>query len=793
MCMWSNGGKQALSGLTSSGRRGGDAVMFALVTYVAVCLLWQIGRWGGPGRQTLIGDLALLPPNFVAAWLALSAAAQPTLVMRARRSWRLFALASLIYGLGDGIWAVRALVLRQSPYPGWTDVARGAFAPMFLAGLLLLPVQRRQAGAQRTFWLDVGTALVGGAMLVWYLVLRPLAPNGHSDLFGPALALLYPMFAVALLLAIVAVLLRRPDGISRPALYLLITGVACEVIADLLFSYFSIRNSVASGSWADAPWMLARLCLALGAWWQYRAPLTVAATTAPGVARRWLFRLLPYTSVALGYLLLLGVAHALWLTPIGLLMFGAGLLTALVIARQVIVLRENARLLDEVSHQALHDALTGLPNRRLFGDRVAHALARAARLAQPIFVLFLDLDGFKTVNDSIGHAAGDQLLVAISQRLLECVRFGDTVARLGGDEFAVMLEGQPVLGEAVEIAERALAALRAPVRLLGREVQIGTSIGIAGSMPGDEDAVTLLRNADLAMYAAKAQGKGTYIVYQPEAHGRGAERLDREVALRRAIARREFVVQYQPIVALASGHIVGAEALVRWRQADGRLLAPDEFIPLAEETGLIVPLGRLMLQEACRQGRRWLLAGQDAGDFLLGVNVSARQLQRRDFAAEVAEALREAGLPAGVLVLELTERALLQDATLAGAVLRDLKALGVRLALDDFGTGYSSLTHLQRFPLGLIKIDHGFVGAIDESPEAQALARGVIDLGKALHLPVIAEGIERSTQLAQLCALGCEFGQGFLFSDPCDAAELGALLERELLAPAWTQEKAAGW
>ncbi len=441
---------------------------------------------------------------------------------------------------------------------------------------------------------------------------------------------------------------------------------------------------------------------------------------------------------------------------------------------------ERAALEAQLLHQAFHDPLTGLANRVLFRDRVSHALAREGRHPEGVVALFLDLDDFKTVNDSLGHREGDRMLSVVAGRLLNATRGCDTVARLGGDEFAVLLENARSEDDAITVADRIVTALRAPITLGGQEVQVGASIGIARSRPED-GAEELLRNADVAMYKAKQRGKNTYEVFAPAMHAALVDRLEREAELRRAVSEgcREFRVHYQPIVALSGGEITGVEALVRWQHPRRGLVAPLDFIPSAEATGLIVPLGRWVLREACSQAARWQAARDRMGaaaPLTITVNLSGRQLQHASIVDDVRWALDGAGLAPAALVLEITESVIMQDTQATLATLHALKSLGVRLAVDDFGTGYSSLGYLQRFPIDILKIDKAFVDGVARGGSRSALARTIVALGDSLSLHCVAEGIEEDVQWQHLKALGCGFGQGYLFARPLPANDVSALV-----------------
>ncbi|HSC59044.1 MAG TPA: EAL domain-containing protein [Gemmatimonadales bacterium] len=435
---------------------------------------------------------------------------------------------------------------------------------------------------------------------------------------------------------------------------------------------------------------------------------------------------------------------------------------------------------EQLLHDAFHDPLTGLPNRALFMDRLGHAIRRGRRSDSRSAVLFLDLDRFKVVNDSLGHVRGDQLLVAIARRLEDCVRPGDTVARLGGDEFVVLLDEVPSVEEAEEIADRIQESLDVPFQLAGQEVYTTASIGIAISSTGHERAEDLLRDADTAMYDAKAQGKATHRVFHQGMHSHAMTQLQLETDLRRALDRGELVLFYQPIVSLAHGRVTGFEALVRWRHPERGFLGPEEFIPLAEETGLIQRIGQWVLGEACRTLRGWLDQHPGYGPLSVSVNISARQFQTPELVAEVAAVLAEVPLPPGALRLEITEGTIMGQAESSVAVLRGLKQAGVQVQVDDFGTGYSSLSYLQRFQLDALKIDRSFVGALGNPGENPEIVRTIITLAKNLGMAVIAEGVETPRQRTILQQLGCDYVQGWLFSHPLDVDAAAALLGAEL-------------
>jgi diguanylate cyclase (GGDEF)-like protein/PAS domain S-box-containing protein len=442
---------------------------------------------------------------------------------------------------------------------------------------------------------------------------------------------------------------------------------------------------------------------------------------------------------------------------------------------------DRKMLEEELAHQAFHDSLTGLSNRAVFRDRVDHALIRSDRSDASLAVLLLDLDGFKMVNDSLGHDAGDDLLVAVGARLQACGRASDTVARLGGDEFAILLEDEGDAARATTVADRMLQGLAAPFEVQGREVFARASIGIAISDGAASNTDELIRNADTAMYAAKAAGKARYEFFHPVMHTRALLQFEVQADLQGALDREEFAVHYQPIIDFATGSTTGVEALVRWHHPTRGLLQPIEFIGVAEESGLIVPLGKWVLAEACRQTAKWRAEHAVASGFTVAVNLSTRQLLEPDLVPQVQQILEESGLEPSALILEITEGSLMQDVGTTALKLHRLKELGLRLAIDDFGTGSSSLAYLRQFPMDLLKIDKSFVDQVTTvESEGPALIRAIIELAHTFHLQTVAEGIEANAQLDELRLAGCHSGQGFLFAKPLSSDAMEAYFRGEI-------------
>jgi len=434
----------------------------------------------------------------------------------------------------------------------------------------------------------------------------------------------------------------------------------------------------------------------------------------------------------------------------------------------------------ELEYRALHDPLTDLPNRALVLDRAEQILARARRENKPTAALFVDIDGFKQINDLFGHRAGDEVLRQVGARLNTIVRGSDTVGRLGGDEFVMLVDSVALDAEPELLAERILVVLHQPIVLAQPglpPVSITVSVGLATGLP--DSAETLLANADLAMYNAKALGKNRYVVFESAMKAAVRERLHLEMDLSEALDSEQLLLLYQPMMDLENEEVVGVEALLRWQHPIRGVVSPEEFVPIAEESGLIVPIGRWVLEQACMQGASWHREGHSVN---ISVNASARQLERPEFVQEVRTALGDSGLDPTTLTLEITETVLMRKPETTARLLSDLKALGVRIAIDDFGTGYSSLAYLRQFAVDSLKIDRAFIADMMNSPESHALAHTLIQLGKALNLQTLAEGVESPRQVRRLQQEGCDLAQGFLFSHPLSPDAIEAFLQFQELA-----------
>jgi diguanylate cyclase (GGDEF)-like protein/PAS domain S-box-containing protein len=874
-----------------------------LAGYALLRTLW----WGSPHVRDVATSVYYLPVYLAAAVLAWRASQHGALGRATRRGWILFAAAALCIFINDVASNYYELLRHDESTHIWIDVFALSAYPLWIAGLLSFPAAPRARDEQAKFWFDVATVLVGSTMLTWYVVLRPTALAASSPGIDRFLAVAFPVADLVLLLAAATILSRSPAEGSRRALQIVVVGIVGQFVADLVYGHMRLVSDYHTGDILDSVWLAAGLAFAVGAHVQEVVASRAVARQRAEANHRPRVSWLPYLSVVAGVGLLLDASQSVRSQPLGQIIVGVLILTALVVMRQIVAARDIVRLVhermrqdarfrslvqnasdlitvvdsghrisyqspsitrlfshqpselqglaltelvhpddtltvqlflhrtmagggtvasvnwrmwhrdgswravesigmnlledssvrgivlntrdvserktleDELTHQAFHDPLTGLANRALLKDRTEHALTRTQRNAQaPQALLFLDLDNFKMVNDSLGHAAGDSLLVEAARRLLACVRASDTVARLGGDEFAVFIEDPAEDVGCTQVAERIIAALARPFAIGRREVFVGASLGIATARDGD-GADGLLRNADMAMYLAKTRGKGRYERFAPEMHVSAVERIELESDLRHAIDNGDLVLHYQPIVILTSGEITGVEALVRWRHPRRGLLAPAQFIPLAEETGMILPLGAWVLREACVQGQRWRAQRGTDDPLAVTVNVSGRQLQSPQFIGDVRAALDQSGLMPHALILELTESVLTTQTETVQSTLHALKAVGVRLAIDDFGTGYSSLSYLQRFPIDILKIAKPFVDDVvahstSTTGNRRALAQAVITLGATLSVRTIAEGIELPQQLQRLRELGCDLGQGFHFSRPIPAEQLEDML-----------------
>jgi len=701
-----------------------------------------------------------------AAWLP-----RPT-----RRFWRHQSIATVLVGVATVIQARDVL---RDPYAGGqrTGLPMLTFDTLAIAvivwSLYRLPLGSQTRGERLRVALDAGTVMLATAVYLWYFQTRPLLAAGGDRSIALVTASMVTVLAMVAVFAVAKVALSRYALIDRTALRLLAVGMV-----------FGSMGSLPQRFLVDLPYLnfsqvILPLVMFFAAWAGERPRCAPRGLVAPAteVGRRP-FSVLPYVAVAAVDALLV----ALLSRPDGgelVIGLAAVLLTGIVVLRQITAFQDNRRLLDRLDHGATHDALTQLPNRRLFTDRLHRALAAPG--GRNLSVALIDLDDFKAVNDNLGHETGDALLIAVAQRLAGCVRAADTVARLGGDEFVVIFDGlDPV--EVTAATERVIAALAAPVVIEGHELLIRASIGIAHRR-ADDDASDLLRQADIAMYAAKHRGGCGYLTYEAGMAGAVANHAQLGAELRQAIIDEQLYLLYQPIVDLdGDGRLLGVEALVRWAHSTRGPLPPNDFIPLAERNGLIVPMGRWVVREACRQFVAWSAEYGTAAPAVLNVNVSARELREPRFTEDVAGVLAETSMAPHRLVLEVTETTIFELGT-SVANLKALREMGVQISLDDFGTGQSTLTLLQNCAVDELKLDQSFTQA--GATGGPTIAAAVMQLARTFGLNVVAEGVETAQQAAWLREIGYTAAQGYHFARPMPAADIGTILgSGEPLSPA---------
>ncbi len=840
----------------------------------------------GAHAARAITNAALLPLPVLVAVLGAVVARRFPRDDRARRAWGLVAAAFACEAVGDALWSLHEDVLGTDPATtAWVHAPYLLYYPLILGGLWSFGEPFKHRAERHRLLLDLVTTGTSAAVIVSHYLWSP----GHLPTEGTLLPLAYPIGDLTTFIGLSSIVIRRPAGLHPAALRALRAGIFVQFLGNAVWSVLEARGVYATGGVADSFWVVGYAALAVAVDVQRRAGVAVVERREDD-AEAVPLHPLPFAAAAFvcGVLILeCAVGHDD--APVDLAV-GVTVIAATIAVRQVLTLRQNARLLrerarllgearlsalvrhaadavwvldaegrvrwtstsqtqdgrtplfdrpfadavgapgaawirdllersvarprepqraegvatggdgragrfevtltnlldeppvhglvanvrdvteraaleDQLTHQAFHDPLTGLANRVLLADRVQHALARCARTGTSVAVCVLDLDDFKTVNDGLGHGACDELLVQVAQRIRRQIRESDTAARLGGDEFAVLTEDLGDAGGATWVGERLTAAFREPFEVEGHEVFVTASVGLSVAVIGDTGE-TLLRNADTAMYVAKGRARGVYEVYEPSMHAAARENLELHNLLRSAIEHDDVYLEYQPVHRLSTGAVVGVEALARWAPRGRDPVPPARFIPLAESTGLIVPLGLAVMRRAIHEASRALASWPRGRPPILAVNVSPRQLQDAGFADALRGILAETGYDPRLLCVELTESVFVQRAESVRAGLDGLRALGVKVGIDDFGTGYSSLSSLHRFPLDVLKIPREFVERLGQGDNGAMLAQSIIALGAALGLRTIAEGVETAAQVAALRSLGCDWGQGYHFGRP---------------------------
>jgi diguanylate cyclase (GGDEF)-like protein/PAS domain S-box-containing protein len=862
---------------------------------------WLVSGFGDDATRRAVADVGEAALGLLTAAIVLRAALH-TDARRIRLGWVVLAIAILVYAVGDTTWAWLDLGGGSTASPSPADVAYVAYYPIVAASLFMF--QRASSARRDTIRLAIDSLIVvmGGGIVVWHTLFRPILATLDPNPMAAALALGYPIGDLVLLFAVAATALRHPPEIDSRALVAIVGSLGLMFVADVGYGQLNLAGTFGLDRWPDVIYLSSTLLMALAGYFQ--AHPGAAADGRGKALSRWLLAL-PYVALAAGYSVLIALAMGQVTGELVEVLYGAVVLTAVVLVRQELVLRENSRLLTEQARResedrfrmliantsdavvlvdrdgivtdapasvgrvlgveasqlvgrpisrfvhaddaelahafiadvaagrpvtqpiewrlwdvaggwrqmetiavnllddpavgqivlttrdvrerktlerqltqlALHDLLTNLPNRTLFRDRVGQALVSAADAHRDTTVLSLGLDGFRNVNASLGHAAGDQVLQEISRRLQAAVGSADTCGRLGGDEFAVLFDGHKPASGGLAAAERILATLRTPIRVAGKPISLTASVGVstAESRDTDADPGALLRRAATARLAARNRGGDRVVAFEPAMQETVQARFELESELRGAIDRAEIALRFDPIVDLRTGELVAAEALILWNHPSRGPIGPGILIPLAEETGLIDEIGTWVLRAACSETTRW--AALSPGRVpRVSINLTAHQLADPQLAWTVQAAIAHAGATPSWVTLELTEAMLMQNGSASLERLHALRALGVQIAIDGFGTGYSSLASLEQFPLSHIKIDRSFIAPLDDPKRGSGVVHAIIEIGRALGLATVAEGIETAGQLARLQGLGCALGQGQVFSSPVDADSMADLV-----------------
>ncbi|MCV7218777.1 bifunctional diguanylate cyclase/phosphodiesterase [Mycobacterium crocinum] len=745
----------------------------------AAFLVLILGDWSFGPHLSLIDDLVFVamsvPP------VAFSLLTARAVEGRTRLAWLSLAVGLLGWGIGEALWAYYEIRLHEVPFPSIADAAYLVFPVGACVALLLFPVGHTTQSRWRLF-LD-GMIVAGSLFLVsWVTILAPLYHSDQSDRLAFIVSLAYPISDLVIF-TVAGVVLVRVSGPYRLSLTLLTLGLACFALSDSAFVYLAAKGEYASGNVIDIGWAAGLLLIAVAAAAGRQGAYEHGSAVAlPGWASVWL----PFAPLILAGLVLAAKPAPLLESRVVLVV--TALLVVIVIARQFVSVGESRRLVATVVDQALHDSLTGLANRALFNERLAQAMRMHEHEGLPLAVVAADLNDFKLVNDNLGHLVGDDLLIGVAHRLLNCVRAGDTVARVGGDEFAVLVDGGAETAEGV--GHRVVEAFEEPFLLSGHELLIRPSIGLAAAEPDEPDLSVeqLLKRADIAMYTAKRSRASAVQTYSPEMQlladaddkrlfgapppqpGLGAAAAIQLLGkLRVAIEHGELTLVYQPKFDLRTGEIVGAEALLRWPQPDGSVLAPDQFLPLVRRHGLMGSVTQLVIGKALDDARSWHRAGADVS---VAVNLFAPSVANVDLPETIAHALADHGLRPSALTVEITEELFMDSTERTRTVLEELRHNGIRIAIDDFGSGYSALSYLRDLPIDEVKLDRTFIASILIDQRAAAVVRAVVDLAHVLGLTVVVEGVEDEQTAALVRELGCDIGQGFFYALPLPPDEL---------------------
>ncbi|HEY5983629.1 MAG TPA: EAL domain-containing protein [Anaerolineales bacterium] len=802
---------------TSRSRIPGELVRVALAFVLIIGLtLGAFSAVHEPRLRLVFSDV--VPPVIellIGAMLLVGARRMRVASAQLAGGWTFIAAAVLLYAAGDLVWAYYELLTPEPAFPSWADVLYLLYVPTFLLGAMWLIYPRISPDERAGVRLDLLTIFVTASLIFWNLLIGPvMRANAAEPLLNQLILCAYPVGDLVLLGALMLILHYQIDERELASTLILGAGIALLVLTDSIYVYQTLAGTYVGGTLLDTGWMAAHVLTGLAivphvnAVLRNDTPRIVEAQASHLRVFRAFRTYVPYGALLLAYIILLrGGADALAMTPLGLAV-GVGIIVALVLLRQMTTLGENTDLTDQLvtkaaeledinrnlavqvterqrieeklSYDTLHDTMTGLPNRVLFLELLQGTinLARRLRRDHAFSVLFIDVDHFKVVNDSLGHMVGDELLWAIGARLKGALRSEDTLARFGGDEFAILMDARAHAGAGDRLAERVQRSVQQAFRIEGHELHLTVSIGIVNDVAEYEQAEDLLRDADLAMYEAKSQGKSRAQSFAVRMRKRAFLRLDLEMELRKALTQDEIRVHYQPIVSLKTDKVAGMEALVRWQHPKRGLLRPRDFLTVAEESGLILRMGEQVLAAACEDMTRLQERHPGLGELGVSVNLSNKQFTQPGLIANVGAALRRTGLSPRLLKLEITERVLIENVRVANRVFDELNALGVRFEIDDFGTGYSALTYLQNFPLHALKIDKGFIEGMRRSRKGLGLVRAIINMAHEMGMETVAEGITTQAQLTELKALQCDYGQGILLQRPLAVKGLEAVLDR---------------
>jgi diguanylate cyclase (GGDEF)-like protein len=712
------------------------------------------------------------------------------------KAWFFLGYAQLAYFLGDLIWAILEVGLKISPFPSIADIPYLIYYPLFFFAVLQFPSIERQSYEWLKRLLDLVIIVIGGVMLYWNYVLGPITQlQTGVPVLTQVLAYAYPVGDLVLFWAIMLLLYNRLHEKNGFPLVLISLGITVMVIADCFFSIESLNETYIPGGLIDLGFIIQNILVFLAAVWQFTISVENPESNAHGSpivgAVNSLFSYFPYLWLLASIIMLINSHFASLPMSFPQIAGLTIILLVLVFSRQLINNIQNSRLIADVDSarkkidkqarelhlDTLHDFLTGLPNRELFMDRLDSAILSLPRHStDPFTVLFLDLDNFKNVNDSKGHLIGDKLLIEVAKGLKNCVRAGDTIARLGGDEFLILLENAGDKESIEEITQRILDVFKKPFAIDNVNLFISVSIGIVFGIAGYEGSTDILRDADIAMYHAKELGKSRFAVFTPTMRTKAIKRVLLENELRYGLEYQQFRLLYQPIYSLKTEKVIGFEALIRWENSKLGNVMPGEFIPVAEETGLINEIGDWVLNEACRQ----MMTLPDqlflSNNLSINVNVSGYQFSDPDFTNKLKRILELTAISPAALKLEITESVLLNIQQRESNLFSVLRDMGVHLEIDDFGTGYSSLSYLQNIPVDVLKIDRSFVQMVGNDGENKELIKAIVNMAQSMGMDTTAEGIETKGQMEMMKALGCSNGQGYFWAKPMEFSEIEKLI-----------------